>query len=405
MRAALLMLAVLLLAGCATRPTPVAAPTPTVTAAPWSFGAGGVALEKCKYQDCYEPTIAADPQGRLFVADGITSAVAVSSDAGKTWTQRDPPPLPMGLAGDQSDVIVQVAPSGRLYYSALVVVYPPVGVGAVLEGIEVAWSDDGAATWAGNVHVSPATATPQVVSPDRQWLGFAPDGTIYLTYNQIPTGIWLAKSGDQGKTWTGWTRAASVEGRNAGIGQSGPPVVDGAGRVYVPACQGGATTTDVQGGTLVFRSDDQGKTFTRSVVVAQCNWFPILTVAKDGTLVLALQPDGVTVSSSTDQGKTFTTTKAWGSPKASAAAWPVALPDGGVDVAWFDVGGTTAELHVSRGTVAGMTQDVAVGTVSAKSSSGNPTRTDYASAALLPDGRLAVVWVKGNQAMVAVEAP
>jgi hypothetical protein len=260
MRAALLMLTVLLVAGCATKPVPSLAPA-TAVPPTWSFGAPVAALAKCTYANCYEPTIAADPQGRLFVADGSTSSVAVSMDDGATWTQRDPPPLPQGLQGVQSDVILQAARTGRLYYSALVVAHPAGLAGPLLEGIQVAWSDDGAATWAGNVPVGPASGTVQVVAPDRQWLGFAPDGTMYLTYNQIPTGIWLAKSADQGATWSGWTRAASTEGRGGGIGQSGPPVVDSKGHVFVPACNGAGAAGESNGGTLVFRSDDQGATF------------------------------------------------------------------------------------------------------------------------------------------------
>jgi hypothetical protein len=73
-------------------------------------------------------------------------------------------------------------------------------------------------------------------------------------------------------------------------------------------------------------------------------------------------------------------------------------------VAWFDKAASTADLHVARGTLAhGLTGDVKVGTTSGTGSPTSAARTDYASAALLPDGRLAVVWVEGKAAMAAVE--
>jgi hypothetical protein len=392
-----------LLAGCAggERPDDTADPTPGEPTA-MSFAPPVVALEECLYSNCYEPSVAADPQGRLFVVDGSTSAVAVSEDGGLTWDQRAPPPLPIAVEGNQGDVLVQVAPSGRLYWSALVIANP---MGAfVLEGIQVAWSDDGAKTWLGDVHVSPATGTPQVLSPDRQWLGFAPDGTIYLTYNQLPTGIWIARSDDDGTTWSGWTRAASFEGRSAGLGQSGPPVVGSDGTVFVPACEGLAST-EAASRTMVFRSVDRGATFTPTTVDIGCNWFPIATVAPDGTLIVAGQPDGVQVAWSRDGGRTFEGPQRWGQGTATAGVWPLMRADGRVFVAWFAEGSASSDLHVARGTLAdGPVEDVVAGTATGEGTSRTSARTDFASAALLPDGRLAVVWVEGNQVVLAVTA-
>jgi len=405
--APLAALLLLLLAGCSGKPATQAGlhGDPTAPAAAWSFGTPVQALDACKYANCYEPTIAADPQGRLFVADGVTSKVAVSADGGKTWTPRDPPAMPMGLTGDQSDVIVQVAPTGRLYWSALVVAYPPTGGGAVLFGIQVAWSDDGAATWAGTSFTSPVQGAP-VLYPDRQWLGFAPDGTMYVTYNQIPSAIWIARSADKGQTWSGWRPAASSPERGGGIGQSGPPVVDSKGRVYVPACAIATGAADANGGTQVYYSDDQAATFAKTLVSGGCSWFPILAVARDDTLVLANQPGSVTLSVSRDGGKSFDALGKWGKPTADAAAWPVPGPGDELRVAWFDAGASTADLHVARGTLShGLADDAKVGTAQGTGSTRTTARTDYASAALLPDGRLATVFVDGKTAKVAVELP
>lgn len=381
-------------------------PDPQAPGTALAFGAGVVALPECRYANCYEPTIAADPQGRLFVADGTTSAVAVSGDGGRTWEQRAPPPLPAAAAqtdGSQSDVLLQVAPDGRLYWSALVIVRPAGQF--VLEGIQVAWSDDGAATWAGDVHVSPATATPQVVYPDRQWLGFSPDGALYLTYNQIPTGIWSARSDDGGATWTSWTRAVPLEDR-VGVGQSGPPVADAQGRVFVPACRLVEAPGEAGGGqTMVYRSEDRGATFVGVPADAPCSWFPVLAVAPDGRLVLATQPGGLSVLVSDDGGLSFGAATAWGDGPTVAGPWPMPRADGGLDVAWFRDGSSSADLMLTSGTLDGGPEStVQVGTATGEGSSRTWARTDFASAARLPDGRIAAVWVEGNTAVVAVQA-
>ena len=330
--------------------------------------------------------------GRLFVADGSSSPIGVSEDGGNTWSVVPPPPPASDWRGTWGDTILQVAPSGRLYWSALFL-----SQGFVLEGIQVAWSDDGGKTWAGNVHLGPAEMTPQVVAPDRQWLGFAPDGSVYLTYNQVPSGIWLARSDDEGRTWTSWTRAAPVEGRKGGIGQSGPPVVDSSGRVFVPACEG-----DWQR-TLVLRSDDKGATWASAAVEGGCSWFPILAVGA-GSVVLSVQPAEALVSVSTDGGVSFPAPKSWGSP-ATSSGWPILTPDGKLILAWFkDEGDGVAVLHVSRGVGSARDADIAVVSVHGGTEGNTAALTDFASAALLPDGSLAVVFAKDNQVLVAVES-
>jgi hypothetical protein len=360
------------------------------------FAPAQVAVPKCAFANCYEPTIASDPQDRLFATDGTTSDVGVSTDGGATWTSRRPPPMPAGLTGSQSDVIVQVAPSGRLYYSALIVAQPA-GQGFVLEGLQVAWSDDGAATWTGNVHLSPVTGVHAVFAPDRQWLGFGPGATMYATYNQIPSGIWLARSDDAGVTWSGWTRAAAFEARLGGIGQSGPPVIDADGRVFVAACAGPASTT-----TLVFRSEDKGKTFTGVDTKVACNWFPIPAVGPRGDIVVALSAGDVRVAYSSDHGKNFESSP-WG-VASNAAPWPLFLKDGSLALGWFKANGATSDLHLARGIVGSAPSGDVIVQAGIGAPGGRTTAmTDYASAALLSDGRIASVWVQKNQALVTVE--
>lgn len=384
--------------GCIQAAQPADSGIAEVSAAPgWSpaFGEATVAVKACAYASCYEPTIASDPQGRLFVADGSTSAIGVSTDGGRTWVQKNPPPMPSGLTGSQSDVIVQAAPSGRLYWSALVVARPVQG-SFVLEGLQVAWSDDAADTWAGNVHLSPLTRTAEVVAPDRQWLSFGPAGHLYVTYNQVPTGIWIARSTDGGATWSGWTRAAPLEGRGGGIGQSGPPVVDSKGRVFVPACD------IANAGTRVFVSRDQARSFTSTLVPGPCSWFPMLGVGWDDSLVLAVSAGAVSVARSVDGGATFTKLKEW-ARGATAAPWPIVRDDGEAIVAWYEGDGSSSDLVVGAGPAhEGPDRRVIVADGMGTSGSRTSALTDFASMARLPDGRLALTWVVGNTAVVSV---
>ena len=372
-----LLLAALLLAGCSVEdpaaPTPA---TPGGTPAAAAFGEAVALPIACRYS-CYEPSVARDGAGRLVVSDGVTADLAVSLDGGVTWAPVASPPMPGPGPGFQTDVLVQASPSGRLYYSALLFRTLP-GNGGVLEGLQVAWSEDGGQTWPVNVHLSLLTdPTAGVYSPDRQWLGFGEGETVYLTYNQIPTGIWIARSDDGGKTWGGWTRAAPLEGRMGGIGQSGPPLVDAEGRVLVPAC----SLADES--VRVFVSEDGGRTFAGRVAGTPgsgCSWFPILEAGPSGALHLATHDGagGILVTTSTDGGATWTPSAAWGAG-AIAAPWIEEASDGSLVVAWFEHHGKDATLHVTRGTPQeGPQSDAALGTKARGGNTRSSAGTDFA---------------------------
>lgn len=390
----LALLATLLLAGCAApaATTPGADGTPDVPLAP-VFSAPVATPVDCRYS-CYEPSIARDAAGRLVVADGSTADLAVSEDGGATWSAVAPPKAPGALPVIQSDVLVQASPSGRLYYSALLVRSLPTGF--VLEGIQVAWSEDGGATWPVNAYLSPLSSPLDAVyHPDRQWLGFGEGETMYLTYNQIPSGIWLARSDDGGKTWGGWVRAAQLENRR-GIGQSGPPVVDGQGRVLVSACAQAPSST-----VAVFASDDGGRTFQRRDVTGSrgCSWFPVLAAAPDGGVVAAWHDGegGVHASVTRDGGETWSAPTDWGEG-ASTSPWPLPEPGGGLALAWIE--GST--LRLARGTPeTGPSFDVEVAKFG---SAGGRTRanTDFAHGVLLPEGGVALTWADTEEKAIYV---
>ena len=376
----------LAVAGCAAPATEPTAPDDDARDSPSPRVVTQTLPLDCRFS-CYEPTVAVAPDGTLYATDGNAVEIAVSTDGGANWSVVAVPSVPDGLpfTAFPADVIVDASPSGRLYYSALIFRAVPGVGGAILEGIQVAASDDRGATWAVDTYLMVADEpTANVYVPDRQWLGFGPDGAIYLTYNQIPSGIWFARSDDGGATWSGWTRAASLEGRQ-GVGQSGPPVVTADGTIVVPACV-------ATGGLAVFASNDGGATFTRRDVAPDgCSWFPILAAsAADGDVVVAAWQNGadVLVASSADAGATWTAPERWGAASPTSP-WPLPAANGTLDVAWFQSGesGGGVMLRLARGTLdAGAAEDILVADGLAQAG------TDFAHAARAPDGAIVLVW-------------
>jgi hypothetical protein len=246
-----------------------------------------VAALKCT-ANCWEPAIAVDAQGRIFVTLAQEPGLAVSTDGGMTYTDVGKPPLPAGAPANlqPGDSMVQTSPDGRLFYYAFLA--EPTGLLLPAPvGLQVAVSLDAGRTWSNNVFLSGLNGpgTP-VVSPWKSWLGFAPDGTVYLDYNSRGTGLWSARSDDGGATWRHFTKVSPPEDRIISVFM-GPPVVDSKGRLYIPYFSDQSPNTDnpflPQGHVLrVAESDDKGATFTQHVVTttAAPDWvgafFPVL---------------------------------------------------------------------------------------------------------------------------------
>lgn len=176
--------------------------------------------------DCFEPTVAMLPDGRLVAAPGGGALLAISN--GTNWTTVPAPALPDGAlieawpAGvHRGDNTLQVDPEGRLWYSAIV--YPEDNFGQNVAGFQVAGSDDGGQSWAINHHFSLFQATPTVITGgDRQWLAFGPAGEVYASYWDFHKGqTYLATSVDGGATFGAFEAVpATIPGR---------PVVDASG--------------------------------------------------------------------------------------------------------------------------------------------------------------------------------
>ena len=414
---ALLVLSPALLAGCIADTIPV-----PEDAAGLEGGDAGLrllppvaALTQCR-GNCFEPTVAAAPDGTLYVTDGIAGGIAVSRDGGATFETVPPPPMPplTPRPAYQNDALVQVDAEGRLYFSALFTPYAYVGTFTMtLLGIQVAMSEDGGKTWAVNTFLS-LSSTPQSapVGNDRQWLAFGPGGEVYLSYKTISPvfvggvgflpmagTVWLARSDDQGRTFSPF-RAVTAPEEALGSLIAGAAVVDAEGRVLLPYL----TFAGGDGGRLrVGISEDGGKTFTRVDAYVPPGgkragtYFPVLAAGPDGVHLAWNDAAGaVLMSTSRDGGRTWSEPVAWSDPAHSVTSspWVLARADGALDVAYFDLGEdqVSASIHVVRGPADGAPAHRAEAAPLVKGFKGKPAHTDFAHLAHLPGGRVATVW-------------
>ena len=300
------------------------------------------AIDPCP-ADCWEPAIAIDREGRIFVATAHEGTLAVSEDGGRTFDQLGAPPMPAGAPPGTGpfDGTVAAAPDGRLFYYSFVA--PVVGgetpgLGSLPGGpvgLQVAASSDGGHTWESNAFLSLLDGPSEpVVSPWKSWLGFAPDGTVYLDYNSRGTGLWLTRSDDGGVTWSPFTRVNPPQDHVISVFM-GPPVVGPDGRVHVPYF--GEQTPNYpnpflpQGHALrVAVSEDRGVTFTLRTVATAAPpdyvgaYFPAIAADAAGRLVLAHwdPQERMQVYASPDGGETWEGPVQWSADGEATAAAP-----------------------------------------------------------------------------------
>lgn len=264
---------------------------------------------------CYEPTIAIDAQGRVFVTVANAGSMGVLADG--NWSYVDPPPLPpnvppAGLA--RGDGTLFMDGQSRLWYLSLVLTGTGIGASAyAFVGLQVARTDDQAQSWAINTFVGPFSASPEPLSQaERPWLAFG-EGAVYLTYPHwfasvqagpafqgVPDGLMVLRSTDDGQTFSAPVRAARPTDRFAIPGR---PVVEPDGALLVPY-----TGSDGQAASayVLARSTDGGVSFEHSVVNADAGYrFPALTQDHNGTLWAAWLVAGRVEYSSSEDGVTW----------------------------------------------------------------------------------------------------
>lgn len=340
------------------------APSPNGTL---GFQDAVTAMSECTFS-CYEPTVAVDSQGRIFVAEHSTwnetgpqvvhegMGLVRSTDGGATFETVGAPPLPEAAPPTSYafDGLVQIGPDGSLYFSAVVADW--YNLAGAVYGIQVARSDDGGQTWATNTFVSIAEDHGQAtVDADRQWLAFGGPGTVYLTYAHLkaPLGVFIHRSDDRGETWSDASVVANglERGNGTGLrgGQAGNPVVDSQGTVYVPMTWSTRDSGELRS-VHVAVSEDGGETWRYHEAFRAPragSYFPMLTVDGEGRLHLAaLSGEGLMVTTSTDGARSWTDPVMWTEQDPAAAPWIEAV-DGNLTVAYHEDTGNEVSLHVA----------------------------------------------------------
>jgi len=162
-------------------------------------------LSKTRFDDRPWVKVAPDGTAHVIWNDGAGVCHAVSQDGGLTWTERErihPQGGSSHLAvGPNSEIAVRITPvsaSGNKYD----------------EGVDlIVVSADGGMTW--TKHPAPGfrewdqddqSRAPRWVEP----LAWDEQGALFSLWTQLKD-IWLARSADQGETWTTWRLAESSE--------------------------------------------------------------------------------------------------------------------------------------------------------------------------------------------------
>jgi hypothetical protein len=162
-------------------------------------------LSKTRFDDRPWVKVAPDGTAHAIWNDGVGVCHAVSQDGGLTWTER----ARIHPQGGSSHLAV--GPNGEV----AVRVVPPSASGSKYdEGVDlIAVSTDGGMTW--QKHAAPGTRewNPQNEFPVPRWvepLAWDARDALYSFWANFK-GIWLARSLDQGSTWTTWRLAESAE--------------------------------------------------------------------------------------------------------------------------------------------------------------------------------------------------
>lgn len=410
MKATSLVLLLVVLSGCASQPA--RGPGATAAAPALLFSPGVSAYAACHVRDhdsyipCYEASVAADQAGRIFVANSDCRDVAVSLDGGGTFTSRPIPGLPVSAPPVEArgDCTLETDGKGRLFFAVLA--YDPQH-GRMAAGIQVARSDDAGSSWTANAWLGLGQG---VLAADRPWLAFDGD-TISLAQWDYGLGVeQVFQSVDGGATWTPGFPLPTDGGAayipfvgNPSVRPSGthPVYMVGSiaatrGAVHVPSFDfqepyAVRVTSSPNGRdfttTTVFRADQGGQGAAWPTLAADGDALYLAWVDGEGAAWVATRPAG---------------TDAWSAP----VRWT--LPDenltglsvppkivvghGTVSLLWYAWAAPgLQEVRYARASEARLADGPDARAAVAQFRSDDPT-TDFASLALLPDGRAVAAW-------------
>jgi hypothetical protein len=220
--------------------------------------------------------------------------------------------------------------------------------GAVHVGIkgrlDIVFSDDAGRTWS-----KPTVVNDSPVDDRNPAFGQAKDGTLVVAFWRAkkdsykdyevdspdqPVSTWVTRSTDGGKTWAD---AAEIDVRDIGYGSPYGKILtlpDGSMLMNVYGFAARAPGERVESKvdySYLYRSTDDGKTWTRHATIGKGFNETGLLDLPDGTLLAAMRSAGdkanVWLTRSTDGGKTWSEPKG-ASGKAAHPADLVRLPDG-----------------------------------------------------------------------------
>ncbi len=292
-----------------------------------------------------------DPSGVPSTTNGH-SYFYVTTDGGASWADLEVEPegdaRRNAFEGGDCDVAYD---AGGTIYTA----------DTWLGNLSVGASRDGGKTW---------TGTPIAVQApfvDRPWLVGGPDGTVYLTYQDVqfgmPSVIWFLKSTDHGRTFS--TAVPVTTGtQNGAFTWTGNFVVSGQDlySVYTRRAQPTIVTGLDAGGSetvWVAKSHDGGATWTQQLIATMPNpasyLYPVISMDAGGALhaVFASKSVGdrpVWYTTSTDKAATWTSPIPLTTGTAGFAPWIAAGDSGEAVVIWYGSPNPVANVGTGGGT-------------------------------------------------------
>ncbi len=383
----LIVLALALIAGCATSRVTTLVPT-----------------QRVEHIDVVgrEPMLVEHPGGALFVAGYGEPRPTLwkSSDRGATWNRVEVGSEADGAIGN-SDVDLAVAPDGTLYFASMLFDR------ATNEGRQIAMgvSHDAGATWRW-------TMLSNTRFDDRPWIEVAPDGTAQAMWND-GAGVSWSVSRDRGATWTGRERIHDKGGSSHfAIGPAGELAV----RITPLSASGNQYDAGVD---LIAVSTDSGATWQKHPAPGERDWSPdfmsdatprwVEPLAWDrrGRLYsLWTDKKGVRLARSDDRGATWQTSTVTDTTTPAFFPYLVARDEGELAATWFtasnndmhDLQWYVARVDGSR-TLLSPPQSLESRRPRAPDGpSFNDTAGEYLALAFLRDGSLGVVTPIQNRA-------
>lgn len=415
----LVLVAVLMTAGClglgSNEPSgPDAAPGNRTSAdESWmTVNATASAYASVRTDNAFEPTVAAGPDGTVYVTGANSGLIHVQQGGSGEWeTRPSPPPPPESRGTARGDALVSVDGMGRLWYTALL----PSQVGPVDDptsgGLQIAVSEDGGQTWSANHHIGP----PEFPwNADRQWITFAPEGTAHV--------VWKAYQGTIQNQQDRHLAAVTLHDGGSSVGSpvnvtpmlpsatsliGGQPSVASDGTLMVPYLEvDHSGSSEGDGALRVARSTGEGRSFQQLDVWAPPGRdpgtnFPISAVDGHDRFHLAWNgPDGhVLHTVSYDDGGTWTVpTSVSGLEDQSSQESPwIEVENGTARVAGFGTpedGRVSLELTLFPANATPAANRSATIQVAELPASGGlgPAFTDFAHLGTLPRGDMLTVW-------------